>query len=332
MALTIQDIGIDMAFNITQNTKDIMNDLKQGNAFNIPSTGTLSAVADDWQNIYTNQENEFGLYSPLYDKLEPLVSNEPLGPIDVANLTDGSGNPLEADEKQALIGKAKGFITSFSGHLGNRVNNLAEDISLYATHQSVSNALGESNNCGGLTDHFGSIIAMGGQVSQLINDAKGAIDTFKAAKAQIQGEINDFDQNAIGILTGKINNTVLSNLVKGSGLYDQLDGIFTASGIAKNSTQAQEIRNEIAGHLTPSLNDFYHKKSAVNEEVEQVTQAREGVLGSIGKELHVWDKAISTLRRLGNANALQSLFKTNECVQTLMGFVGQSGFISKLGI
>lgn len=334
MALTIQDIGIDMAFNITQNTKDIMNDLEVGNAFDDTQVNQLSAMAGEWSGLHQQQDNLFGTYSPIHGVLQDFESTAPLTLSDVDNLVDKNGAPitLSAAEKQSLIGKPRGFMTSFENHVRDQFSSLTDNIGLYSTHQSVRNAMGNTEGCGSLADHFGSIMTMGQQLGNMVQNAKNIISDFKAMKTQIQSEINDFDQNAVGVLTGKINNTVLSNLVVGSGLHDQLDKILVDSGIAPDSVAAQEIREEIGERLTPQLNDFYNKKAAVNSEVEKINKERGGLLGQIGKEVATMDKATTTLRRLGAANSLQSLFKTNECVQTLMGFVGQSGFIGKLGI
>ncbi len=315
-----------MAFEITDNTKSIMDDLESGAAFDTSMLGDLGSLNGQWAGLAADQDTLFGSFSPIHGSFDGLEDSTPMTEEELASYAG-----LDADQKAALVGKPKGLLTNLQAQAETQFKSITDNLSLYTTHQSVQNAMGNSQGCGGLTEHFGSIMSMGQGIAGAVKSAKGAIDQLKLAKAQIQGEIDSFDENAIGILTGKINNTVLSRLVKGSGLHDQLDKILEEGGIAKDSEQAQQIRQEIGERLTPNLNDFYNKKSKVNEEVAKINEARGGILGQVSKELTVLNKATTTLRRLGAANSLQGLFKANECAQTLLGFVASSNFLGKLG-
>lgn len=374
-----------MAFEITDNTKSIMDDLESGAAFDTSMLTDMGALNGQWAGLHAEQDSLFGTYSPIHGSFEGLDDTSEMSSSGVASLPflndeqrgtllglasknevltqeqfdalglpsgidlrDGENRLLEigkvpvpdavskipflaSDQRESLVGKPAGLLSNLQAHAEGQFASITDNLSLYTTHQSVQNAMGNSQGCGGLTEHFGSIMSMGQGIAAAVKGAKGAIDEMKAWKNQYQSELNSFDENAIGILTGKINNPVLSRLVKGSGLHDQLDKILKEGGIAKDSEQAQQIRQEIGERLTPNLNDFYNKKSKVNEEVAKINEARGGILGQVSKELTVLNKATTTLRRLGAANSLQGLFKANECAQTLLGFVASSNFLGKLG-
>lgn len=312
---------------IDDSTKSIMSDLENGTAFDTSILEGMGSMNDMWNDLDARQDDLFGSFSPIRGCFEGMLDDSPMTLEDAQNIPG-----LNTEQQSALVGKAKGVMSNLQSHVEGQFKNITDNLTLYTTHQSVQNAMGSSEKCGGLTEHFGTLMSVGQGISGAIKSAKSTIGEFTAMKQQIQNEISNFDENAIGILTGKVNNTVLARVVKGTGIHDQIDDILTQSGIAKTSTQAAAIRAEIGQHLTPTLNGFFNKKTKLNEEVKAINDQRNGIMGQIGKELAVLDKATTTLRRLGAANSLKSLFKVNECAQTLMGFVGSSGFLGKLGI
>jgi hypothetical protein len=315
-----------MAFEITNNTKSIMDDLETGAAFDTTMLDDMGSLNGQWAGLHAEQDTLFGTYSPIHGSFEGLEDSTPMTEEQLSSIAG-----LDDDQKASLVGKPNGLLTNLQSHAQGQFKSITDNLSLYTTHQSVQNALGNSQGCGGLSEHFGSIMAQGQGIAAAVKAARVAIDDLKQYKTQVQSEIDSFDENAIGILSGNVNGTIMAKLVKGSGLHDQIDGILMDAGIAKDSAQAQEIRAKIGERLTPNINDFYNKKSKANAEVKKINDARGGILGQISKELTVLNKATTTLRRLGAANNLQGLFKANECAQTLLGFVASSNFLGKLG-
>lgn len=303
-----------------------MDDLGSGKAYDTTMLTDLGSMNGQWSGLAAEQDTLFGTYSPIRGSFDGIEDTSPMTETDVASIPD-----LSDDERSAMVGRPRGVLSNLQQRAGEQYGELADNLSLYTTHQSVQNAMGNSRGCAGLSEHFGSVMAMGQGIAANVRNANNAITEFRQYKTQVQSEINSADENAIGLLTGRVNNTILSRLVVGSGLHDQLDNILIDAGIAKDSATAQEIRNAIGARLTPNINNFYNKKSKANEAVTEFNKKKGGILGQVSKELTVLNKATKVLRTLGAANSMQGLFKANECAQTLLGFVGNASFLGKLG-
>jgi hypothetical protein len=330
-------------FSIPDNTKGIIDDLTNGTAFDDSLSGQLSTLRTDLAGIAAKKveySTVMGSFSPTttqFDNVVLAVDETPLTLDDFSSLDirDSSGVPFSAEMKQALVGLPRGMTGMFRNHVTSHFANLSDRMSLYASSQSVRNALGQSAGCGGLVENFGSILSTGKEAYAGFfaakNDIQNVFTEVKQIKTQIQSEINTFDDKVVQILTGRVNNTILSRVVKGTGLQDQVDAILIEGGFAKDSATATQVRSEIAVFLTPTLNNFFNKKASVNSAVAKISAGRASIFDMIGRELTHANQATSLLRKLGAANAMQNLFKTNECIQTLIGFVGRDGFIGRLG-
>lgn len=321
---------------ISDNMKEMMEDLESGDAFDKALLTKLSSMDGEWSNLISQQDNLFGKYSPIRGCFEGLADSNPLTleDIDEMELFDRDGAPitLTDEQKEALVDRPRGVLTMIRGQAESQFNDLVDNMTLYSSNQRVQTALGNSNGCGALGEHFGTITDFGNRIADNVTSVENAINDYKMLKTQVQSEIDAFDDNVINFLTGRVNGTIIANLVRGSGLHDQIDGILQDAGIANDSNEAAEIRAEIGSLLDQhSLNNLFAKKTKANEEVAKLDKERGGIIGQIGKEVVVFDKALTTLRKLGAANSVSGLFKTNECIQTLMGFVATTPFLNKLG-
>lgn len=325
------------------NTQSIMDDIENGTAFEDNISGVLDSVLDEWSAIGADSDNIFGTFSEHSIKgiFKTVADSSPM------DLTDLGGIEGSID---ALVGQPKGILNSFSGHVKNKFTTITDDLTTYTTTQSIENALkgatfedggsggdtgggdagGAGGACGSLTKHFGSIMEVGNKISGMVDLAKNTVTEFKQLKTQIQSEIDSLDDNIVGLLTGQVNNTILSRVVKGTGLHDQLDNILNEAGLATNDIS--RIKNEASQLLTPNLNNFFNKKSKISEEIGAIAGEKGNILNQVAGELAVFDQALTTMKKFGLANALQSLFSFNECAQALLGAVGSSGFIGKLKI
>ena len=321
---------------ISDNMKEMMEDLESGNAFDKSILTDIGSMNDEWINLSNNQDTMFGIYSPIYGCFEGLSDSSPMSLNDIEDmiLVNSAGNPivLSEDQKEALIGRPKGVLSMLEDQADKQFGDLVDNMTIYSSHQNVQTAMGNSNGCGALSDHFGTITDFGNRIALNVREVDNAVEHFKQLKQQLQSEIDAFDDNVINLLTGRINGTILANLVKGSGLHDQIDNILQEAGIADDSQEAADIRSEIGILLTQhDLAEFFGKKTKVNEEVTKLDKERGGIVEQIGKEAVVFNNALTTLRKLGAANSVSGLFKTNECIQTLMGFVATTPFLNKLG-
>lgn len=318
---------------ISENTQQMMEDIETGAAFDTSMLTTLDSMKDQWPILATEQDTLFGTYSPIYGMFDGLADETPLSLADIDNLdiTGVGGEPLTEAEKAALVDRPSGPLAALRQQAETQFSGIVDNISLYASHQRVQNAMGKNTGCNALSDHFGSITDMGQRVSGLVDGAKNAIDEFRLLKTQVQSEIDSFDTNVINILTGRVNGTILSNLVAGTGLHDQIDKVLIDAGIADDSQDAIDIRSQVGEFLTPALDNFFSKKGSVNSTVSDINNERGGIMGQISKEATVFDEALTTLKKLGAANSLSGLFAANECIQTLMGFVATTPFLNKLG-
>lgn len=312
-----------------------MDDVESGAAFDRSIITKLDGMMDEWVNVAAQENTLFGSFSPAKGKFTGLADETPysLEDLDNLDLTDSAGAPivLSDAEKTLLLDEPKGALSGLRKQMDSQFGSLVDNIKLYSSHQRVKNAMGQGTGCGELSNHFGSITGLGQQISNTVFEVKNAIDQVKLLKTQIQSEIDSFDTNVINLLTGRINGTILSQIVAGTGLHDQLDNILQESGIASDSIDAEEIRTQVGELLNDNLTNFFSKKSAVNEGMENITKEKGGILKQIGTEKAVLDTALTTLRKLGDASSITGLFKSNECIQTLMGFVGTDSFLNKLG-
>ena len=315
----------------------MMDDVESGAAFDRSMLDRIDSMNAEWANLTSQQSSLFGTFSPIFGKFEGLVDSTgyTLENLDNLILKDRSGNliTLTDAQKAQLVDQPKGVLTNLRRQAEGQFNNLVDNIKLYSSHQRVKNAMGKSSGCGELSTHFGSIADLGQRVSGTIVAFKNALDEVKLIKTQIQSEITAFDTNVINLLTGRINGTILSQLVAGSGLHDQIDNILQESGIAHDSTEATQIRTQIGGLLNGNiaLTNFFDKKRLVNEVMAKINNERGGIVRQVGEEKGVFNTALTTLRKLGNASAIAGMFKSSECIQTLMGFVGTDSFLNKLG-
>lgn len=332
--ITFQDIGINM-FTIDQNLQTIMDDVDTGAAFDRSIIIKLDDMMGEWVNVEAQEDTLFGSFSPAKGKFTGLADSTPysLGDLDSVTLTDKLGAPilLTDAEKTLLVDEPKGALSGLRKQMNSQFGSLVDNIRLYSSHQRVKNAMGQETGCGELSNHFGTITGLGQQISNTVFEVKNAIDQVKLLKTQIQSEIDAFDTNVINLLTGRINGTILSQIIEGSGLHDQLDNILIASGIANDSIEAEEIRTKAGEFLNDNLINFFNKKTEVNEGMKDITKEKGGILKQIGTEKAVLDKALTILRKLSDASSITGLFKSNECIQTLMGFVGTDSFLNKLG-
>jgi hypothetical protein len=320
---------------INDTTKDIINSVADGSAFDRSMQGHVDDLRSTWAGI--NQSTTFGNRSPLSGLIDDLLDNTPFNSGDTTALQvfDRGGNPitLSSDIKNALVGKPKGALANISYQMESQINNFMDNVKTFSSHQQVLNSLGEGSGCSSLEKTFGSIAAFGQNVANMARDAKNIVNDVIQLKNQIQSEINNFDTNVIGILTGQINGTILSELVVGTGLFDQIDKILLDSGIAENSPEAAEIRQDISDLLGqhPEVADFQVTKDLSYQQLKLLKDEAGEIIRQIGEEDVTLNGALVKLRRVSDGLTMLGLFKASPCVQTLVGFNGTDAFVSKLG-
>jgi len=326
--ITIPAPSAPPEFVIDQNTQDIMDEIETGAAFDRSIINFLESMEDQWGALESEQDTLFGRFSPIRGAFSGLTDPTPLTLEDIENLNlrDDAGQLLES-----LVDRPRGPLLALKNQAETQFQELSDNITLYASHQRVQNAMGMNTGCDALSKHFGTITELGQTIAFAVRDTQVAIEEMRRLKTQLQSEIDRFDDNVINLLTGRVSGTILSEVVRGSGLYDQIDNILIEAGIADDSAEAQEIRSEVGRLLDPSLIPFFDQKTITNREVRKINNERLGIFGQIGREVQQFDAALTTLRKLGAANSLQGLFQANECIQTLMGFVATTPFLNKLG-
>lgn len=328
-------ISINIIMEINDTTKDIINAVADGSAFSNTMKSRIDSLATDWQTL--DQNNLFGNRSPLHGILDDVVSTAPIDQsyLDTLDIQDRNGAPitLANDVKQKLLGKPRGALSGLSVQMGDQINNIVDSVKIFSAHQSVLNSLGEGQNCSSMESTFGSIASFGQQVSNIANQGLNALNDFKALKTQLQSEITNFDSNVIGILSGHINGTILSNLVVGSGLNDQIDKIIVDSGIGANSAEALQIRQDVGALLSGNteLVDYFVTKNLTLQNLQSIRNEAGEIIRQIGTEKITLDNALTKLKRVSDGLTMLGLFKSNPCVQTIVGFNGTDDFISKLG-
>lgn len=319
---------------ITENAKSVISDLASGDAFDRSMQDGVDGLASEWSGL--DQSSLFGSRSPLHGSLDEMFDNTPhdIASIGSLDISDRLGAPitLSTDATNSLIGTPKGALSSISQQMGSQVDGLMDNLKVFSSHQQTLNDLGEGAGCSSMNDTFGTITAFGKSISDTAKSVNNAINSFKQLKTQLQSEITNFDNNVIGILTGQINGTVLSELVAGSGLHDQIDKILEDSGIAQNSSEAQQIKSDVSAALTnPELIDFFVTKNLTFQNIKQLKNEAGEIIHQISKEKLSIDSALTKLRQVSDGLTMLGMFKSNPCVQTIVGFNGTDNFISKLG-
>lgn len=319
---------------ITENAKSVISDLASGDAFDRAMQAGVDGLASEWGGL--DQNNLFGNRSPLHGSLDEMFDDTPhdIASIGSLDISDRLGEPisLPQDAANSLIGTPKGALSSISQQMGSQVDGLMDNLKVFSSHQQTLNDLGEGTGCSSMNNTFGTIAAFGKSISDTARNVTNSINSFKQLKAQLQSEITNFDNNVIGILTGQINGTVLSELVAGSGLHDQIDKILEDSGIAQNSAEAQQIKSDVGAALTnPELMDYFVTKDLTYQNLKQLKNEAGEIVRQIGTEKITIGSALTKLRQVSDGLTMLGMFKSNPCVQTVVGFNGTDNFISKLG-
>lgn len=336
------------ALTISDSTVSVMNDLDAGTAFNtslVTDLGTLSTSFSGVAAAQSSYQSAMGAFSPTmlnFGAISGATDTTPLAASDFTVIDFGTdattGDPIvpNAATTTALTGLPKGMLSLLQSHVTSQFANLTDNMSLFASSQSVANALGTSTGCGSLTDHFGSIISQGQDVTSGLQASQqsmtSGLPAVQQAKTAAQSAITASDTNILSMLSGKISPTVLAQAVPGTGLYDQLDGMIAAGSFTGTTADAASLKNTVAASLPSTVSNFYAQKATVNTAAASIASQQSTIFNMVGNELTTITDATTTLRKLGTANAVQSLFKNNECIQALMGFVATDSFIANLGI
>ncbi len=324
---------------VPDSVKGIMTNLETNTAFADLITADIDAAITKLapkKNI-----GLLGRYSPLYRGVADVADDATYTLSELNALTglkDRDGNPLTltSDVKTALVGKKKGIASMLSVQAKTQFTGLEENLMLYASAQSADNALGNTQGCGSLNDHFGSVAEIGHAARDSFVQNGNLIDAnwndMITLKNNNQGAINTMDYAIMALLNGKINSTVYNQADYGSGIYDQVDTMLAEGGYTGTTADRATLKTQIDGLLPAGgVASFFDKKIASGVAAQAMASHRGAVMNTVGKEATSRAKSLTTLKRLGSARAISNMFENNECMQTLLGFVGTPALLANLG-
>jgi hypothetical protein len=313
-----QDIGLDAK------TVGIMDDLASGAAFDRTFETTIG-------DIKTTMEGSIATIQSL-----PTTINGVSG--DIMSKVQGL---------DTMVSGAIDKVAPFLDHVTSQFDNLAGNLDLFASSQGLKNALAGAESCDSMHDFFGSITQEGpelmNQLGSLTSDLTSGIDQFKALGDSLQTSISDTQSQLVSSLQSEISTTTDSaKLTQLNGLLTQVQSSFgTAVGDVRAGV-IEQASSLLSGANLSSLTTKATQMLGIDSSISSGADAISGIAGNIdlggsgltdlltGEQNKLTD-AVSQLTTLGDAQAVQSLFGSNKCVQTLLGYVGTDSFLGKLG-
>lgn len=304
-------------------TRGVFEALEGGTAFDRSLENQITSVGNRLGSISDQLPSDFVAVSP-----------------DIQNMITGVPSRITSTIDQ---------VGPFSEHVASQFDGLGQNLSLFSSSQKLENEMAgeDSNACGSMHDFFGSITEEGpsliGQIGQKSDSLLATVQQFKTAYADLQSSI----QSAKGVLEGAIQDEIAATADQAKisqlqGLLGQVQSQFgtgyasdrsslVASALDMLSTSRKSSVTAAAtsmGNLDTLLSSHASSISGLADEIE----THGGALGSIvDSEQGQMQNAVSRLTTLGEASSMQSLFRTNPCVQTLLGYVGTDALLSKLG-
>lgn len=313
-----QDFGLDAK------TVGIMDELASGTAFNRAFEGTIGDVKTTVEGVLPSLET---IPTTINGVSESIMSS-------VQGLDTKLTSAIDS-------------ITSFLPHVTSQFDNLASNIDLFSSSQGLKSALAGTSNCSSMHDFFGSITKEGPELMNSFSDMAGqlteGISNFTQLGTDLQGAISSTQSQMISSIQAEIAattdatkltqlNSLLSEVQSSFGtavetvradLVEQAQGLLTGTNLSSLTTQAQEMLNidlgiaQGADLISGIAGDFELGGTSLSD--------------MVAGETSKLTESTEQLVQYGEAQAMQSLFGNDKCVQTLLGYVASDSFLSKLG-
>jgi hypothetical protein len=239
-------------------------------------------------------------------------------------------------------------IPQFAEHINKQFNDLANNITTFASSQGLKNALsGKAGGCSNMADFFGSITTEGprmiSEITQLVDEVTTEISRLENLGATLQDNITASYDEIITQLNAEIASagadaTRLTDLnaMKATIEADFRSGVATvrADLAAQAQSKLSEQRRALVDGLVRTMNttdlDIQGAANRIEGFGGSIDLTSQNLLSLIDNENSILSGAVSELETLGQATGVRSLFGTNPCVQQLLGFVGNTGFLANL--
>jgi archaellum component FlaC len=305
--------------------KGAFNQIKDGTAFN---RSFESAVGNVTGHISGIQTKIGSMPSSINGVADSIVS--------------------KANNIGSQITSATNRIPAFASHVTKQFNDLANNISTFASSQGLKNALsGKAGGCSNMKDFFGSITTDGpkliGEINLLVDNVSTEIDRFTNLGATLQGNITASYDEIVNQLNAEISSAGadIDRITDLNAMKDTLEANFR-SGVAEiRADLAQQAQSKLNAQRRALVDGSIREMRLTDLNIQgaankietlagEIDLSSQGLQGLIDKETATLNGAVSELETLGQASGMRSLFGSNPCVQTLLGFVGETNFLKNL--
>jgi hypothetical protein len=309
---------------IDDGLKGIIQDMEGGTAFNRGLEGTVQGVGSRLSGVAARVPTNLDLMAGHFQSRAADI-----------------GNRMTASVTQ---------VNRFGEHITDHFNKLSDNINLFASSQRMENAMSgkAENSCGDMHSFFGSITQEGPSLMDKIRDtvefAASSFDQVNAIYGELKQQV-DFArggmlQNIERELAVQVDDAKRLVLVD---LKGQLEVSF--------NTMAREGRDALIADAIDAIEDSTRKGEAekLRDDIRARDDAVEASFLDMDKQASEIDakqaelgkmmdseqakvtNATKRLTTLGAASSMRSLYKSDPCVQTLMGYVGSDSLLGKMG-
>lgn len=307
-----------------EGTRAVFDELEAGTAFNRALEDQIGEMGSRLEATFADLPTEFNAVSS-----------------DIANRITGL-----ADSMPATLEK----IAPFAEHVTNQFNGLAQNIGLFSSAQRLENEMAgseDTNACGDMHDFFGSLTQAGptriGDMNVGANAIIDRLQQFKTAYADLQSIVQTARSDIQTALQSEISATNDSGKVSQlQGLLSRVQSEFASGPATARTGLLDEAKALLTGARQTAVEARGTAMQAIDQSLEEHSSeidSAAGTLGTLGDELgdivagekEKLSQATKRLTTLGEASSIRSLFSSNPCAQTLLGYVGTDSLLSKLG-
>ena len=238
-------------------------------------------------------------------------------------------------------------LPAFATHVTSQFDGLAQNIGLFASHQGLENALaGIPSGCSTMHSFFGSITQEGPQlmaaVAATMTQAQSILGQFTQLTQNLQGQITNTQTALISNLTTELGVTTdPAKILQIQSTLTAVQGTFNSAIAATRGSLVDQAK----ALLTGGRNDLIANASSLMKSIDSDLGIHGATMGGlstalgghstslsslISNETSTITGAVSRLVSLGHVSSIKSLFSSNGCVQSLLGYVGTNNFLKLL--
>lgn len=315
-------------FELEQGIKDAFTMVSEGTAFDRSFEDVVAAVPAKLTSVT--------------DKLATLPSTINGVSSDIIAKASGIGD---------MISGASSALPDFQSHIASKFDNIMGDISTFSSAQGLSNALANggagTSGCGGMMDFFGSITTKGpqaiGQMTSMADQIMGEMDNFTQLGTDLQSHITGTKDGLLSALNTEIANTTdVGKLADLNNIKSQITSQFQTGLSDVRADLSKQAMALLPSNAQGTVSSLVSGMRNTDFSILQSAESINGIAGTIGEkasaltsmisgEQTAMTSAVGQLEQLGAVSEMKSLLSSNPCVQTLMGFVGNSDFLKTLG-